>query len=396
MSRVIYVAVAAAFLTNCSGPYSNTPVAAKESQPPAEVSVIRIAPTAIPDVVTANGELFAEELANVTTKVPGRVIKMNVDLGSIVKAGDIIAELEKSDYEFRAQQAAALVEQTRARLGIQGQPTDDVTPEKVSGVREADAALKEARFILETTKKLADDGVVSRIDFEKANVRTQGIEARYSSALSEVMQTRAQLSERRAQHALAKQQLEDATIRAPFAGAITRRQASIGEFLPSNAPVITLVKQNPLRVRLSVPERQALRVRNGHPIEIRLEGAADRFHGRVIRMSPAIEAQSRSLTVEGEIPNPTGVLRPGSFVEGHITVNAGATGIAAPAAAIVSFAGIDRVFVVTNGALEDRLVKTGRHLSDGQIEIIDGLKEGDQLVAKATDRMAKGQRVKVR
>ncbi len=113
MSRVIHVLVAAAFLANCSGPYSNTPVAAKEPQPAAEVSVIRIAATAIPDVVMANGELFAEELANVTTKVPGRVIKMNVDLGSLVREGEIIAELDKSDYEFRAQQAAALVEQTR-------------------------------------------------------------------------------------------------------------------------------------------------------------------------------------------------------------------------------------------------------------------------------------------
>ena len=383
------------FTFSCTGPYSGEKVAAKEAAVP-EVSVIPVARIAIPEVVTANGELFAEELANVTNKVPGRVVKLNVDLGSVVKQGDILAELEKTDYEFRVQQTEALVEQIRARLGLLNKKTDDVVPEQVAVVKEADAALREARFILETTTRLAKDGVVSRIEYEKANVRTQGIEARYQAAVSEVMQLRSQLSERRAQLALARQQLEDATIRAPFSGAITRRQASIGEFLPVNAPMVTLVRQNPLRARLGVPERQAARVRQGQTIEIRLEGVAERFHGRVVRLSPAIDAQNRSLVIEGEIPNPTGALRPGSFVEGSIIVNGEALGVAIPAEAVVSFAGIDRAFVVKGGVLEDRVLRTGRRMGDGRIEIVEGLAENDQLVAKAFDRMAKGMKVRVR
>lgn len=385
----------AALLTSCSGPYSGGNVAAKESSV-ATVSAIPVRFQAIPEIVTANGELFAEELANVSTKVPGRVIKMHVDLGSIVKEGDILAELEKNDYEFRAQQAAAMVEQIRARLGIQGQNDDQVVPENTAVVREAEAALKEARFIFETTTKLQQDGVVSRIEYEKANVRRQGIEARYQAALAEVMQLRAQLTERRAQLALTRQQLEDCTIRAPFSGAITRRTSSLGEFLPTNAPVVTLVRQNPLRVRLDVPERQAARITVGQQVNIRLEGATERYTGRVVRLSPAIEAQNRSLRIEGEIPNPNGKLRPGSFVEGTITVNADATGIAIPKTAIVSFAGIERAFVVKNGVLEDRIVKAGRGLPDEQVEIVEGLRDGDLLVAKATDRLAKGQPVQVK
>ena len=121
------------------------------------------------------------------------------------------------------------VDQIRARLGLLNRKDDNVVPEQVAVVKEADAALREAKFILETTTRLAKDGVVSRIEFEKATVRTQGIEARYQAAISEVMQLRSQLSERRAQLALARQQLEDTTIRAPFSGAITRRQASPGD-----------------------------------------------------------------------------------------------------------------------------------------------------------------------
>jgi RND family efflux transporter MFP subunit len=210
------------------------------------------------------------------------------------------------------------------------------------------------------------------------------------------MQLRSQLSERRAQLALARQQLGDTTIRAPFAGAITRRQSSLGEFLPVHAPVVTLVRQNPLRVRLGVPERQAARIRQGQAIEIRLEGVTERFSGRVVRLSPAIDAQNRSLVIEGEIPNPTGKLRPGSFVEGSIVVDSTATGFSVPETAVAGFAGIDRTFVVKDGVLEDRIVKTGRRLAEGRVEIVDGLKEGDQVVAKAGDRMAKGQKVQVR
>ncbi|MFN0103489.1 MAG: efflux RND transporter periplasmic adaptor subunit [Bryobacteraceae bacterium] len=394
--RLLSIALAPLFFNfGCSGPYSTENVAANVVAV-ADVNVIQVTTTSIPEMVTANGELFAEELTNVTNKVPGRVLKLHVDLGSVVKQGDILAELEKDDYRFRVQQMEALVEQIRARLGILNKQSDDVVPEQVAVVKEADAALREAKFILDTTARLAKDGVVSRIEFEKANVRTQGVEARYQAAISEVMQLRSQLSERRAQLALARQQLEDTTIRAPFSGAITRRQGSIGEFLPVNAAVVTLVRQNPLRVRLGVPERQAARIRQGQPIEIRLEGVTERFSGRVVRLSPAIDVQNRSLVIEGEIPNPAGALRPGSFVEGSIVVNGGARGVAVPMAAVASFAGIDRAFVVKNGELEERIVKIGRRMPEGLVEIVEGLAEGDRLVAKAGDRMAKGQKVRVR
>jgi len=382
-------------IAGCSGPYSTDNVSAKESTA-IDVEVVSVTLSSIPEMVTANGELFAEELTNVTNKVPGRILKLHVDLGSVVKEGDVLAELEKDDYRFRVQQTEALVDQIRARLGLLNKKTDDVVPEQVAVVKEADAALREAKFILDTTERLAKDGVVSRIEYEKANVRAQGVEARYQAAMSEVMQLRSQLSERRAQLALARQQLEDATIRAPFSGAITRKQGSIGEFLPVNAAVVTLVRQNPLRVRLGVPERQAARVRQGQPIEIRMEGLTERFLGRVVRLSPAIDVQNRSLVIEGEIPNPTGQLRPGSFVEGSIVVNGGAMGVAVPSTAVVGFAGIDRAFVVKNGMLEDRVVKTGQRMADGRIEVLEGLAEGDRLVAKAGDRMTKGQKVRER
>lgn len=394
MKRFVF-AIGILSLSACTGPYSSENVSAKGQAPALPVTVEKLAEGPIPEVVEANGELFAEEQANISTKVPGRVEKLFVDLGSIVKAGDVVAELEKTDYQFRVRQSEALVEQTRARLGIQGKTGDNVIPEEVASVKEASAALKEARFIMETTARLANEGVVSKIDFEKAQVRAQGVEAHYQGALSEVTQARSQLIERRAQLDLARQQLADATIRAPFNGAITKRVASLGEYLAINAPVVTLVRQHPLRVRLEVPERQAARVRQGQRIDIRLEGTEMMRGGKVVRLSPAIEAQNRTLLIEGEIPNEDGALRPGSFVIGVITVNAGARGYTVPAKALVSFAGIERVYVVKDGVLDERITRTGRRLNGGRVEVLEGLRDGDVVVAEATDRMAKGRAVTV-
>ena len=384
------------FLTACSGPYSERKAAARVEAAPMSVDTVLAASASLPTVVNANGELFAEELANISTKVPGRVVKLTVDLGSLVKTGDVLAELERDDYQYRLRQAEAQVEQIRVRLAIANQKDDVVDPERTAMVKEARAALEESRIVYDTTERLTQEGVVSRIEFERARARKQGLEARLQSALSEVLQMGSQLSERRAQLDLARQQLTDTVIRAPFDGAITKRVASIGEYLATNAPVVTLVRQHPLRVRLEVPERFAGQIHRGQAIDVRLEGSSLKRTGRVMRLSPSIEAQNRSLTVEGEIPNQDGLLRPGSFVEGSITVDAQALGITVPSSALVAFAGVERVYLVKSGALDDRIVKSGRRLTGERVEILEGLKDGDSVVAVANEKMAKGQKVLVK
>ncbi len=390
-----FLLIALLLLAGCSGPYSERKATAKVEAAPVLVDTVRAVSASLPSVVNANGELFAEELANISTKVPGRVTKLTVDLGSLVKTGDVLAELERDDYQYRLRQAEAQVEQIRVRLAISDQKNDVVDPERTAMVKEARAALEESRIVYDTTERLTKEGVVSRIEFERARARKQGLEARLQSALSEVLQMGSQLSERRAQLDLSRQQLTDTVIRAPFDGAVTKRIASAGEYLATNAPVVTLVRQHPLRVRLEVPERFAGQIHRGQGIDIRLEASSLKRAGRVMRLSPSIEAQNRSLTVEGEIPNQDGVLRPGSFVEGSITVDSQALGITVPSAAVVAFAGVERVYLVKNGVLDDRVVKSGRRLGE-RVEVLEGLKNGDLVVAAANEKMAKGQKVRVK
>ena len=392
--RSLFVSLLA-LLASCTGPYSGQPVAAKEQQPALKVKTERVTVTNIPEIVTANGELFAEEQATVTLKVPGRVLRLLVDLGTQVAAGQVIAELDPQDQLLRVKQTEAAMEQTRARLGISGRKGDDIKPEDTAMVQEAEAQVKEARFIFDTTSRLQKEGVVSKIDLEKAQVRRMASEAHRQTVIEGVIQLRAQLVERQAELAMARQYMDDLIIRAPFPGAVTKRLTSIGEYLPANAPVATLVRQNPVRIRLEVPERLAPKIRAGQRIDISLGGGAVRRSGRVLRLSPAIEAQNRSLLLEGELPNADGALRPGTFVEATIIVNPNAEGIAAPANAMISFAGTERMFVVKDGKLDERLIRTARRLPGERIEVVEGLKSGDTLVLDVTERMIQGMKVTV-
>lgn len=384
-----------AFVAGCSGPYSSPTVAAKSGNS-VPVRVRAATPQTIPEIITATGELFAEDQATLSAKVAGRVAKLNVDLGTRVEAGDVIAELEREDYDFKVKQAEAMVEQTRARLGLEPGQNDVVKPETTAVVRQAAASLREATLMQANAEKLFKEGVVSNVDYQRAGVALQAAQARQQGAVEEVYRMRAELVERRAQLALARQQLTDTVIRAPFRGAITRRQATQGEFLGVNTPVAVLVRWHPLRIRLEVPERLASKVRAGQRIDLKLETSGAAHAGRVVRMSPAIEAQNRSLLVEGEIPNEDGLLRSGSFVEGLITIDPNAQGFAIPPRAVMSFAGVDRVYVAESGKLAERIVKPGRRLSDTSLEIVSGLRPGDLVVLEPSDRLTIGQTVDAR
>lgn len=393
--RCLLVVSVALILCSCSGPYSNGTVKATETAKPVPVRTSRISMEPIPEVITATGELIAEDQATLRVKVAGRVAKLHVDLGSRVEAGDIIGELEKDDYEWKLRQAEAAVEQSRARLGLGPNDNDDADPANTAIVRQAAASLKEATLVGQNVAALFKQGIASNVDYQKSLVALQAAEARHQAAVEEVFRTKAEILQRRTEVALAKQQLSDTVIRAPFRGAITQRIATLGEFLAVNAPVVVLVRWHPLRARLQVPERQAFKVHAGQRIDLVLEGQERPRPGRVTRLSPAMDAQNRSLVVEGEMPNEDARLKAGAFVEATITVDANARAIAVPLNSVLSFAGVERVFVVSDGVLAERLVKLGRKLGDGRVVITEGLQPGDEIVLNPSDRFLAGQRVQV-
>ncbi|HEV7798435.1 MAG TPA: biotin/lipoyl-binding protein, partial [Pyrinomonadaceae bacterium] len=135
-----------------------------------QVKTARVEETPFGETVTANGTLAAFDQSTAGVKVAGRLSSISVDLGSVVRRGQMIAQIEPNDYKLRVQQSEAALSQARARLGLSPDGTDDkVSPEQTGTVRQAKAQLDEARLNRERAVRLVEQGVVARADFDAAD-----------------------------------------------------------------------------------------------------------------------------------------------------------------------------------------------------------------------------------
>jgi len=330
--------------------------------------------------VTVTGTLAADIEVVVGFKVAGRIMELPVDLGSSVREGQPLARLDPTDYQLRVQQAEAALRQVRAGLGLSIDSLDDkVDPEQTALVREASAVLQEARQNRDRMEHLWMQEYIARAEFDSSVAKLLVAEGRYQAAVEEIRNRMELLAERRSSLELAKQQLSDTTLLSPINGAVRERKASLGEYLAAGAPLAGLVKTHPLRLRVAVPERDASFVRVGQVVNVRIEGDPTEHKGRVVRLSPAIQEANRTLAVEAEVANPGGRLRPGSFARADIVVEADMPVVLVPASSIVTFAGLEKVFLVENDRAEERKVRTGRRSGD-MVEVLEGLKVGESVV----------------
>ncbi len=348
---------------------------------PRQVKTARVAEMAMERSVNVTGTLAAYDQATLSSKVPGRVRSITVDLGSVVRRGQLIAQLEAQDYQLRVQQAEAALAAARARLGLSPDGTDDRVDAEVTGiVRQARATLNEAQTNLTRAARLVAEGVIARAEYETADAAHKVALARYQDAVEEVRNRQALLAQSRSELALARQQLAGVSIYASFDGVVQEKRTSVGEFLAAGAPVITIVRVNPLRLRAEVPEREAQSIHIGQQARVTVEGGANNYMGRIMRLSPTISEQNRVLVVEAEISN-DGTLRPGAFVTAEIVTDDSGMAVTVPTSAIVTFAGIEKVILVQNGKALEKPVTTGRRAADW-IEIISGVQLGDTIIVE--------------
>jgi RND family efflux transporter MFP subunit len=338
--------------------------------------------TKIARTVAVTGTLAAEDQIVLSMKVTGRLAELMVDLGSRVRRGEVIGRLDPTDFRLRLEQAQAALHQARARLGLPSDGTDDrVNPDETALVRQARAMLDESRLNRERMAKLWEQQLVARAQLDTAVAADQVAEGRYQDALEEVRNRQAVLAQRRTEVELTRQAVVDTELRAPADGMIRERRASVGEFLAAGTPIATLVKIHPLRLQLAIPERAAADVRVGQEVRVSVDGDPGVYTGRVVRLSPSIQEQNRTLSVEAEVPNTAGALRPGAFGRAEVVIAADQPTVFVPASAIVVFAGIEKVLTVREGKAEERRVVTGRRERD-RVEIVEGLRAGEAVVAE--------------
>ena len=364
----------------CGQDQADATAKAKQDAPRA-VRLVTAESGSLPRVVTVTGTLAAEDQVVLNTKVAGRLDQLPVDLGSVVRQGDVVAVLDLTDFRLRMEQAETALAQARApRRPARRVRRHDPAGEDVARAPGACGA-RQARRQRERMTTLHGEGILAKAELDQVDADYRVAEARLQEAFEEVRNRQAIVAERRADLGLAQQQLADATLRAPFDGAVRERQVSVGAYLDVGAAVVNIVRIHPLRLRLAVPERDAASMRAGQRVRLREEGTGTPAEGGIVRLSPAVDEGTRTLMVEAEIPNQDGALRPGAFATADIVVDPDQTAILLPASAIVTFAGVTKVVTVADGKAVEKRVQLGRKAGD-RVEVTAGIAAGESVVAE--------------
>jgi RND family efflux transporter MFP subunit len=358
-----------------------------------EVELVAVRQRPLEQAVEVSGTLAPDEEVTVAVKVAGRLQSISVDLASPVKKDQPIAEVEPADYRLRVEQALAALAQARAQLGLPlrgGDQSFDV--ENTAIVRQAQATMKHAQAELARTQYLAKSGLTSQANLEAVEAQATRSETAVQAALEEVRIRQATMRQRQSELSLAQKQLADTVLRAPLDGIVQARLATAGEYLAVGAPVVRIVRIDPLRLRVAIPEREAHSIMAGQTVEVRVDGAPQRHTGLVSRIAPSLEQESRSLLVEADVKNP-GTLRPGSFAHARIVVGIQPV-LTVPKSAVVVFAGLYKVLLVQGGKAVEKAVTPGK--TEGEwTEIVSGLKPGEQIVVRPGS-LQHGQPVRVK
>jgi RND family efflux transporter MFP subunit len=384
ISRLVLFCVAALLLAAAAGCKSDYPASGKAASPDTksplrQVKTAKVIEMPVGQTVTVNGTLAAYDRTTVGVKVPGRLQTISIDLGSVVHKGQVIAQLEQQDYKLRVQQAEAAMAQARARLGLSPDGADDrVTAEETGTVRQAKAVLDDAKLKRDRAAKLVQQGVIPHAEFDTVDSEYKVALSRYQDGLEEIRNRQGLLAQRRTELGLAKQQLADTNVYAPMEGVVQEKKASVGEYLAAGAPIVDIVRIDPLRLQVNVPERESHSIRSGQSVRVTVEGDPESYLGFVKRLSPTISEQNRVLAVEADVRN-NGRLRPGAFVRAEIVTDQTSTAVTVPNSAIITFAGIEKVLLVENGKATEKPVTTGRRGPDW-IEIKAGLNVGQTVI----------------
>ncbi len=371
MRRVLSVFALALLLWGCGQSQAQDPKKKEAAErKPLPVTVTRVETRAVQRSVETVGSLLAWDESQVRAEINGRVDRLFADLGDHVKAGQVLVTLDAREYRFQAEQAEAslrMARETQAR----------VTAEE-----------EEAKANLERADELYKRELIAAQERDRWRTQYRVTQALTQSNAADIQRLEAALE-------VARKKLQDTTIRAPIAGAIAKRHVNVGEFVKDGTPLLTLVVSDPLKYTGTVPERFAPEVRVGQSLQLSVEAhPGQAFAGQVTRVAPAVDVQSRSLALEARVPNPDARLRPGFFAKGAVLTRRDEAVTFVPAEAVTYFVGITKVFVVTDGKAEERLVKPAAR-QGGWVEILEGVKAGEAVAITNLPQLFNGAPVTV-
>mgnify|MGYP005839996417 CR=1 FL=1 len=386
----------AAALLGLSGCARNNAGPAKKETGPAAVRVAPVTQRTILRAIETVGTLFPYDEAIISAEVDGPLVEVAADLGDLVKEGQVLARISDEEQRYLVAQQEAQLRQSLERLGLKDENDKLANIEDAPDVRRARADLYDAETRYKRVRELVDQGIGPQSDLDQALARFQAAQAAYDQTRNQTRNLLQEVERFKASLSLQRKKLRDTVVRAPFAAYVKDRQAVVGAYVRANSPLFTLVKIDPVRLRIEVPERMSPWVRAGQDVEVSVEAfAARKFTGRVWRISPTVDQTKRTFVVEALIQNPRNELKPGSYARARIQTEKQETITVAPARAVLYVLGANKSFVVKpDSTIEVREVKVGERLPQ-EVEILEGLEPGETVAVSNLARLTPGMTVKI-
>jgi RND family efflux transporter MFP subunit len=371
------------------------PAEAKKDSGPVRVRVASVRPKQIVRAVESVGTFFPYDEVLISAEIEGKVDQVNVDLGDTVAQGQILVHISDEEQRYLLAQNEAQLRQSLERLGLSSEKDRLADVRQAPDVRRAAADLLEARQRFDRLKSLVEQGIGAKSDLDQASARLQAMQAAYDSTINQTRNLQQEVERFKAQLDLQRKKLRDTTVRAPYAASVKDRQVTVGQYVRPNAPLLTLVKTDPIRLRIEVPERMAPWIKNGQQARVSVEAFTDRtFEGKIWRISPTVDQSKRTFVVEALIGNSKGELKPGSYARARIQTDKAERILVVPASAVAYILGTNKAFVVNSGVVEARDVKLGDRF-DQDVEIMEGLQNGESVATSQLARLDTGVKVVV-
>jgi RND family efflux transporter MFP subunit len=345
--------------------------------------------------IAVTGTLVPDETVTVSTEVPGRIGAIRADFGQAVRKGDILIELDRTEYDLQVERSRGALNQALARLSLPAYTGKMAPPDTTPGVRTAIAQLEDTKSKFESAAKLVKSGDIAQDRFTELEKTLRARQAAVDAARDELRTQWMNVTALEADLKIAEKRRGDTVVRAPFDGVVGEKLISAGQFVKDNIGIITLVKVHPMRLRLEVPEAAANAVQVGTPLSFFTDAAPGaQFQAVVRELNPAIDSRNRTLTAEARLTKPDTRLRPGMFVQVKLITERATKIVTVPRQALYSIAGLTKLFKIQNGVARLVTLVPGPE-QDGFVEIPGGgVKNGDRVAISELGALTEGAKVR--
>jgi membrane fusion protein (multidrug efflux system) len=375
-------------LAGCGNTEAKLPAKVEEAPKPIAVSLVTAEEQSVPSTLDVTGTLMADAQTDIASEIEQRVVEILVERGQGVNADQVVARMDAKDATNQLNEAEAAEAQIRERLGmVNGQAFDAL---KIPEVQQARATMDRAEADFKRFAQLIEEGAVSRSEHDLRRADYLAAKAQYETTTNQMRQLYQSLLAQKVRVTMGRKALEDTIIRAPFSGLIAEKAVSVGRYTKKGDRIATIVRVDPLRIELTIPEGAVAAVRKGQKVSFTVQSYPGRqFEGTIAYVGPAVRAESRALVVEAVVPNPKALLQPGLFATARIELPSARPSVMVPAAAVKGDGGVFKLFIAKGDRAEARLVQVGRE-ADGRLEILRGLAAGERVVSPQVPGLADG------